>query len=572
MALVIAAGFKLGNSEQPNFTRDQFKSYDDMRAVWKCDDGHIAYCTFDEKYYQFLGDNDEDDVTGKWREYSLGGLSEDQVVALVRKYSQKKEVLIVNALPTASADTMDRLYLTPVTGTTPTVYNENITTKALKTSTIYTEGPDPLGIETDFVDGEVAVGDYYLGLYKDEDEDESTPAIFQCSGFVEGVPTWGLYMSVANEDFSYGDTILTNDQRKMYRASETAESGWVEEAPYTYAWAVVGVTSFDMTGKQDAFTAVNNVVTAWIQGTEYMFSVTPLVAPVTPTMKIEGISITSGTTKTYNMRKATCVFSCGTSGATVYWTVGDTTPADPTISSSTGNLVIDANANTGSEVTTKVIKARAYKNGKWSDNIYTATIKVKRQVETPVFTNLTGNDYSTLRDVTLGCSTSDATVYYTTDGTEPTNTSSNFPATETHTFEDLSEDTTIKAKAVATNWLDSEPVTLDIIVGFPKTYYGMANSVPTTLSGLGNLTPLELKSLGNGQTVSFQYSGSGTQYIVFALPTAVGTLTYIDFLTINGEVNSLQMNYLQDFSTSTTVSGYTIYYKEMTESSQIKFK
>ena len=75
------------------------------------------------------------------------------------------------------------------------------------------------------------------------------------------------------------------------------------------------------------------------------------------------------------------------------------------------------------------------------------------QVATPTFNPAAGS-FSTAQNVTINCSTEDATIYYTTDGTMPTTSSSIYS-----TAISVSETTTIKAIAVKTNMADSEVAT-----------------------------------------------------------------------------------------------------------------
>lgn len=65
----IIAPFEL-NSKQPNFTRDQYKSLEDMRNVdpLDIDEGHTSYCITTKKHYIFSSENSFDPETGYWRE------------------------------------------------------------------------------------------------------------------------------------------------------------------------------------------------------------------------------------------------------------------------------------------------------------------------------------------------------------------------------------------------------------------------------------------------------------------------------------------------------------------------
>jgi hypothetical protein len=73
----IKANFVL-NSKMPNFSRDSFKSLEDMRIVNPdhIDNGHISYCEDEYKHYIFRSDLSHNTETGYWRELTF----EDSVV------------------------------------------------------------------------------------------------------------------------------------------------------------------------------------------------------------------------------------------------------------------------------------------------------------------------------------------------------------------------------------------------------------------------------------------------------------------------------------------------------------
>lgn len=71
------------------------------------------------------------------------------------------------------------------------------------------------------------------------------------------------------------------------------------------------------------------------------------------------------------------------------------------------------------------------------------------KVATPTFSS-PGGTYSTAQNVTLGCTTSGATICYTTDDSDPTATSIQYSSPIS-----VSQTTTIKAKAFKSGWPDS---------------------------------------------------------------------------------------------------------------------
>ncbi|HSH92737.1 MAG TPA: chitobiase/beta-hexosaminidase C-terminal domain-containing protein, partial [Roseimicrobium sp.] len=102
--------------------------------------------------------------------------------------------------------------------------------------------------------------------------------------------------------------------------------------------------------------------------------------------------------------------SSGTSGSTIHYTTDGTVPteASPTYA---GPVSIDA---------TTVLKAKTFKTG-WSASAVTSGT-YKLAVTTPTFNPAAGT-YAGFVDVTITTSTPGTTIYYTLDGTTPTNAS-----------------------------------------------------------------------------------------------------------------------------------------------------
>ena len=135
-------------------------------------------------------------------------------------------------------------------------------------------------------------------------------------------------------------------------------------------------------------------------------------------------------TNTYNAAQEVEI-SCGTTGASIYYTMttNGTTPADPTEQSSLYSSAIPV-TKTGT-----IIKAKAFKTGMDASSVATATYTIQPNAPTIVAAGstitITGDE---------GC-----TIYYTTNGNNPTNESTEY--TEPFT---LDADCTIKAIAYDT--------------------------------------------------------------------------------------------------------------------------
>ena len=144
---------------------------------------------------------------------------------------------------------------------------------------------------------------------------------------------------------------------------------------------------------------------------------------------------------TYNSTQSVTI-SCSTPGATIRYTTNGSTP--------TSSSPQYQNPVTISATTT--LKARAFRSGWYDSEIASAvyTIDTTPTVATPTF-NPPGGSYSSPQNVTISCSTSGATIRYTTNGSNPTSLSPTYTSPIS-----VTSSTTIKAKAFKSGWNDSQ--------------------------------------------------------------------------------------------------------------------
>ncbi len=135
--------------------------------------------------------------------------------------------------------------------------------------------------------------------------------------------------------------------------------------------------------------------------------------------------------------------SCASEGAQIYYT---TDGSEPTTSSNVYPGSVQVNQNTE-------LKAKAFKSG-WTASS-TASASYALIVRTPIIHVLSGT-YNNVFDVSISCATIGATIRYTTNGSEPASSSTQYTGPVS-----IASNTTLKAKAFKTGWNDSQTRSAD---------------------------------------------------------------------------------------------------------------
>ena len=160
--------------------------------------------------------------------------------------------------------------------------------------------------------------------------------------------------------------------------------------------------------------------------------------------------------------------SCSTPSATIYYTTDGTTP---TTSSNVYNGAIPVNSTT-------TIKAFATKAGLDDSNVATATYTF--QCATPTFSVEAGS-YEDVQSIYLATTTVGATIYYTTNGADPTSSSTRY--TGDPIVLDAAGTTTIKAIAIKDGLGNSEVASATYTLTKPS-----GSNIVTFVTGEGNPT------------------------------------------------------------------------------------
>jgi len=275
----------------------------------------------------------------------------------------------------------------------------------------------------------------------------------------EGSDSTGLYMNGASPttpavdmtgsgiDLHSGDIFqvhMTYDGTNLVMTITDAST----KAKFTHTWTPVNIPSTVLantafagfTGATGGFTANQNIMSWTMTGGTGTGGGTV----ATPTFSPSG--------GTY-LGTQTVTLSDTTSGATIFYTLDGSQPGTSAGGSTqqySGPLTVSS---------TETIKALATDSGMTTSATQSATYTIESQVATPTFSPGAGS-YSSTQTVSISTTTSGATIYYTTNGSTPTNTSTLYSGPIT-----VSATETLKAIATESGFFDSNVATAAYTIG-----------------------------------------------------------------------------------------------------------
>lgn len=221
--------------------------------------------------------------------------------------------------------------------------------------------------------------------------------------------------------------------------------------------------------------------------------------------------------------------TCATSGAQIRYT---TDGSEPTTSSA-----LYAAALTVSTTTT--VKAKAFKSGMNNSATATAayTIGTTQTVATPVFSPAAGT-YTSAQSVSITSATSGAEIRYTTDGSEPTTSSSLYTTPLT-----ISTTTTVKAKAFKSGMTASVTATAAYTISSTQT---VASPVFNPAGGTYTST--------QSVTITCATSGAQIRYTTDGTEPSVSSALYSAALTISSTTTVKAKAFVSGMTSSATIS------------------
>jgi hypothetical protein len=321
----------------------------------------------------------------------------------------------------------------------------------------------------------------------------------QTPTFAPGGGTYTAVQSVAISDVTGNATIY-------YTTDGTA--------PTTSSTKYTGPITISSTETLKAIAAVAGFANSAVASAAYMINILPVVA--TPVISPPGGAYTAVQSVT---------ISDSTSGATIYYTTDGSTPT-------TASTQYAAPISVSS---TETIRAIAAATGSTNSAVATEnyTISLLPVVATPSFLPYAGT-YTTAQTVSISDSTAGATIYYTTDGTMPTTSSTVYSTPIT-----VSSTETLEAIAVLTGYTNSALATAAYVISAAPVV-----ATPTFSPAAGAYSSAQSVTISDttsGATIYYTTNGTvpTTSSTVFSSPITVGSTETIQaFAVLAGDTNS----------------------------------
>jgi uncharacterized repeat protein (TIGR03803 family) len=220
-----------------------------------------------------------------------------------------------------------------------------------------------------------------------------------------------------------------------------------------------------------------------------------------------------------------------TSDATIYYTTNGTTP---TTSSTkyTGPIAVSES---------ETIEAFAVAAGYPNSAVASAAYVIEAPAATPEFSPVAGT-YTSTQSVTISDNTTGATIYYTTNGTTPTASSTKYTSAIS-----VSSTETIEAIAVATGYLNSSVASAAYTINLP------AAAAPTFSPAVGTYTTIQSVTLTDATAgATIYYTTNGTT------PTTSST-KYTSAISVSSTETIEAIAVATGYTNSSVASGtYTI--------------
>jgi hypothetical protein len=352
---------------------------------------------------------------------------------------------------------------------------------------------------------------------------ETLKAIAVATGNANSVVASAAYTinpvtSVATPTFSPGTGTYTSEQ--LVTISDATSGATIYyttdgTTPTTSSTPYTGHVTVVSTETLEAIAVVTGAPISALASAAYTINLLPTAA--TPTF--------SPAAGAYNSAQSVTI-SDATSGATIYYTIDGTTP---TTSSTqyTGPITVSS---------TETLKAFAVATGENDSLVASAAynIKVVVAVATPTFSPAAGA-YTSAQSVTISDATSGATIYYSTNGSTPTASSTQYTGPIT-----VSSTETLEAIAVATGDTNSAVAS----AAYTITPSMPVVSTPTFSPAAGSYSSAQSVTISDatpGATIYYTTNGATptTSSTAYTGPITVSSTKTLQAIAVaNGDTNS----------------------------------
>ncbi|MGD0098492.1 MAG: chitobiase/beta-hexosaminidase C-terminal domain-containing protein [Terracidiphilus sp.] len=363
-------------------------------------------------------------------------------------------------------------------GTTPTTSSAKYTGAITVSST---ETVEAIAIETGFNNSTVSTAAYTI-----------TPTL-PAPTFSPAAGTYSTSQSVTISDATSGTTIYYTTNGTTPTTSSSVYGG-----PIT----VSATETLEAIAVQTGFTNSAAATAAYT---------------ITPVLPAPTFSPVAGT---YTASQSVTI-SDSTSGTTIYYT---TNGATPTTSSTKYTKAITVSA-------TETLEAIAVKTGFTNSAVATAAYTITPVLPAPAFSPAAGA-YSTPQSVTIGDATSGTTIYYTTNGTTPTTSSTKYTGAVT-----VSATETLEAIAVETGFINSAVAT----AAYTITPTLPAPAFSPAAGGYSTSQSVAISDATSGATIYYTTNGTAptTSSSVYSGPITVSTTETLEAIAVEtGFANS----------------------------------
>jgi hypothetical protein len=246
-------------------------------------------------------------------------------------------------------------------------------------------------------------------------------------------------------------------------------------------------------------------------------------ATTTPALPAPTFSVAGGT---YTSAQTVSI-SDATAGTTIYYTTNGTAP---TTSSTkyTGAITVSSS---------ETLEAIAVETGYSNSSVATATYTISSTLPAPTF-SVAGGTYTSAQTVGISDANSGATIYYTTDGSTPTTSSTVYSGPIT-----VSATETVEAIAVETGYTNS-PVAIAAYTISGGCYLCVAAKTPTFSVGAGTYSSAQTVSISDataGATIYYTTNGTTptTSSTKYSSPITVSTTETLEAIAVaTGYTNS----------------------------------